>query len=157
MEKIRKIVSIKAPLNKVYDYVTTPENLLEIWPSMVEVTDVKRSADGAHSFNWVYKMGGIHFKGHADTIEVKQNSRIVVKSEKGIPSTFVWIFAGENGNTRVTLEVEYTMPGKLLDKLADKFLHRVNDREAELLLENLKARMEIGTKVVTKPDLRAHK
>lgn len=72
MEKIRKIVSIKAPLNKVYDYVTTPENFLEIWPSMVEVTDVKRSADGAHSFNWVYKMGGIHFKGHANTIEVSR-------------------------------------------------------------------------------------
>lgn len=147
MAKIRKSISIKAPLNQVYDFMTQPENLPEIWPSMVEVSHVKRSADGSHSFDWVYKMGGIHFKGHATTTEVVQNQRVVVHNDKGIPSTFFWAYSGENGNTKVILDVDYTLPSRLLDKLAEPFLHKINEREAETVLENLKARMEIGLKV----------
>jgi uncharacterized membrane protein len=145
MAKIKKFVSINAPLDRVFEYATHPENLPEIWPSMIEVSNVQRKADGWHSFDWVYKMAGIHFSGHAETTEVELNKRVVTKNERGIPSTFYWTFAGENGGTRVTMEVDYTLPGKVLDKLAEPFLHRVNEREAETVLENLKARMEIGT------------
>ncbi|GMV15913.1 MAG: hypothetical protein AMXMBFR56_41370 [Polyangiaceae bacterium] len=148
MAKIRKSISIRAPLNQVYDFMTQPENLLEIWPSMVEVSHVVRSADGSHSFDWVYKMGGIHFKGHAATSEVIQNQRVVVKNDKGIPSTFFWAYSGENGNTKLILDVDYTLPSRLLDKLAEPFLTKINEREAETLLENLKNRMELGMKAV---------
>jgi uncharacterized membrane protein len=144
MAKIKKFVSINAPLDRVYEYVTHPENLPEIWPSMIEVSNVQRKPDGSHSFDWVYKMAGIHFNGHANTIEVEMNKRVVVKNEKGIPSTFYWTYSGENGGTRVTMEVDYTLPGRVLDKLAEPFLHRLNEREAETVLENLKSRMEIG-------------
>jgi len=144
MAKISKSVSIHAPVSQVFEFVTHAEHLPEIWPSMVEVSNVQRKPDGAHSFNWVYKMAGIHFKGHAETVEVEQNRRAVVKNEKGIPSTFYWTYAGEDGVTKVTMEVEYTMPGKLLGKLAGPFLEKVNEREAETLLGNLKHRMEAG-------------
>lgn len=71
-----------------------------------------------------------------------------MKNEKGIPSTFVWTYAGENGGTRVTLEVDYTLPSHLLDRLAEPLLHRLNEREAETVLENLKTSLELGGKVV---------
>ncbi len=157
MAKIRKTVSIKAPLNLVFDFMTHPENLPEIWPSMVEVSNIKRSADGAHSFDWTYKMAGIHFKGHSDSTEVKTNERVVVKNEKGIPSTFIWTYAGEDGGLRLTLEVDYTMPSRLLEKLTEPFLTRLNEREAETVLENLKLRMELGQKAaVGKVETRPH-
>jgi hypothetical protein len=70
----------------------------------------------------------------------------VVKNEKGIVSTFYWTYAGENGETRVTMEVDYALPIRLLDKLAEPFLHRINEREAETVLENTKTRMEIGVR-----------
>jgi len=157
MVKIRKSISISAPLNVVFDYMTHPDNLPEIWPSMVEVSQVKRNADGTHSFDWVYKMAGIHFKGHAETTEVKTNSRVVVKNDKGIPSTFIWTYAGENGGCKLTLEVEYTLPSRAIEKLTEPLLHRLNDREAMNVLENLKTRMELGKSVTTKPETRAHK
>lgn len=144
MAKIKKFVSINAPLDRVFEYLTHPEHLPEIWPSMIEVSGVQRKADGSHSFDWVYKMAGVHFNGHAETTEIETNKRVVVRNDKGIPSTFYWTYSGENGGTRVTLEVDYTLPGRVLDKLAEPFLHRVNEREAESMLENLKARMEIG-------------
>jgi len=156
--KIRKSVSINAPLNEVFEYATQPQNLPEIWPSLVEVTRVERSPNGAHSFDWVYKMAGIHFTGHAKTTEVVQNERVVTKNEKGIPSTFFWTYSGENGGTKVMLEVDYTLPNRVLDKLAEPFLSRINEREAEALLENLKLRLEVGRKgVAAKPEIRAQR
>ena len=38
--------------------------------------------------------------------------------------------------------VEYTVPIPLLGKLAEAFIVRMNDREGDLTLANLKARME---------------
>jgi uncharacterized membrane protein len=146
MAKIRKSVSINAPLNTVFAYMTHPENLLEIWPSMIEVSNVKRKEDGAHDFDWVYKMAGMRFKGHSETIEAQPNARVVLKNEGGIPSTFTWTYAAEGSGTKLTVEVEYTLPGKLLDKLATPFLERVNEREAETLLANAKERIEVGEK-----------
>ena len=146
MAKIKNSIIIKAPLDRVFDYMTHPENLPEIWPSMVQVSNVKRQATGAHNFDWVYKMAGLHFKGHAQTTEVELNKRVVLKNEAGIPSTFIWTYGGENGGTKVALEVEYTVPVPLLDKLAAPFIQKLNEREALTMLENLRLRMEVGVK-----------
>lgn len=146
MARIRKTVSINAPVNVVWDYLTHPENLPEIWPSMIEVSNVKRRDDGSHSFDWVYKMAGMRFKGHSDTTEIEKNARIVVKNQDGIPSTFTWTYSGEDGGTKLVMEVDYTLPSKLLDKLASPFLERINEREAETVLANAKERLEIAQK-----------
>jgi len=42
----------------------------------------------------------------------------------------------------VTFEAEYSVPLPLLGKLAEAFIIKQNEREAELLLANLRARME---------------
>lgn len=146
MITIRRSVSIKAPLDRVYEFMTTPENLPTIWPSMIEVNNVSRKPDGAHSFDWVYKMAGIKFKGHSDTKEVEKNKRIVLKNEKGIESTFRWTYQGEDGGTKLTMEVEYEIPVSLFEKLAGPFIERLNEHEAEQVLNNLKVRLEMGTK-----------
>ncbi len=159
MATIRKSVSIKAPLDQVYAYMTNPENLPEIWPSMVEVSHVKTAPDGSHSFDWVYKMAGIRFKGHSDTVEVEKNKHVRLKTEKGIPNTFNWTYSGENGGTRLNVAIEYAMPQSLLKKLTEPFVQRLNEREAETLLENLKTRMELGAApeaLKRKPEKRAH-
>jgi hypothetical protein len=44
--------------------------------------------------------------------------------------------------TQVTFEIEYSIPIPLLGKFAEAFLVKMNEREAETLLANLKARME---------------
>lgn len=144
MITIRKTITVDATANRIYEFMTTPENLPEIWPSMIEVSNVKRGADGTHAFDWVYKMAGLRFQGRSETSEVALNDHYVVKNEKGIPSTFRWTFAGENGHTKVTMECQYEIPSKLLEKLARPFIERQNEHEAGVVLQNLKARMELG-------------
>ena len=149
MGTVRKSIRIQAPVDRVFDYMTDPTHLPDIWPSLVEVTNAEHSPGGEHRFDWVYKLAGLRLKGHAETVDTEKNKRVVVKSEKGIPSTFRWTYAGENGETDLTLEIEYGVPIPLLEKLAKPALRKLNEHEAVLLLNNLKARMELDEEIRT--------
>ncbi len=142
MEKIRKSIQIRAPVARVFDHLANPKNLLEIWPSMVEVKNEVVAPTGGHTFDWTYKMAGVPFHGHCETVEVERNRRRVDRNESWIPSTFRWEYAGAGDTTEVQLDIEYEPPFAVLGRLAAPFLRWLNEREAETLLANLKARME---------------
>jgi uncharacterized membrane protein len=142
MVKITRSIVIHAPVEKIFNYQSDPTNLPEIWPSMVEIKNVQPSASGGKDFGWVYKMAGMRFDGASETTEQVVNQRLVTRSVKGIESNFVWTFKPEEDGTRLTLEVEYNVPIPLLGKLAEAFIVKQNEHEADVMLANLKARME---------------
>ena len=143
MAKINESVSIDAPLERVFEYMTHPENLPEIWPSMVETSNIQRSEDGSVSYDWLYKMAGVRFEGHAEGEVVEPHKKVVIRSESGIPNTFEWTYSGDDKHTDVEVSIEYSIPGKLLQKLAEPLVRRLNEHEARTFLQNLKARMEL--------------
>lgn len=155
MIKIKKSIRIDAPVSRVFDFASNPENMPAFWPSMVEVTDVKRGADGGYAFDWVYKMAGVRFRGHSDPLAHEKDSLVVTRSKKGIPSTFRWHFQAEKGGTLLNLEVDYELPGKLLDKLAEPIVKRINEREADTVLANIKEMVETGKRARGRPEARA--
>lgn len=142
MAKIEKSILINAPVEKVFEFMSKPENLPEIWPSLQEVRNVQPLPNGGYCYDWSYKMAGLRFDGKAEWIEFVKNQRIVDKNESSIPSTFVWSYRADNGGARVTVNVDYTIPSAALGKLAEPIIHRMNEHEAEIVLANLKARME---------------
>ena len=142
MAKSEKTITINAPVEKVFNYIEAGTNLPEIWPSLVEVTDVKRLPNGGHSDRFVYKMAGIRLEGTSEDIEYVPNQRIVTKTTGGAESTQTWLFQPEAGGTKVTFTVEYNVPIPVLGKLAEAVIIKMNEREGDLLLANLKARME---------------
>ena len=142
MAKLGKSVTIKAPVEKVFSFMTDPRNYPEIWPSMVEVKDVKESPKGGCDFSWVYKMAGVRFEGASEELEHVANQRIVAENKKGIPSKFTWNYKPEAGGTTLAVEVEYTVPVPLLGKMAEAVIVKLNENEMNVLLANLKARME---------------
>ena len=139
---VEKSVTIKAPVEKVFGFMADPRNLPEIWPSMVEVKDVQPLPAGGYNFGWTYKMAGMRFEGASETTELIANQRNVTESKKGIQSKFTWTYKPEAGGTKLTVQVEYTVPVPLLGKLAEAFIIKQNEHEAEAMLANLKARME---------------
>ncbi len=155
MAKISRTVEIDAPAERVYAFMTNPENIPEVWPSLLEATNVQLSEDGSHSFDFVYKMAGKKFDGHAETTEVEKNRRAVVNATGGIPSTLHYKYESLGSNKmRFTMETDYTLPSKLLSRLAEPFLRRINEHEADLVVHNLKARMELGDRA--QPEARPH-
>ena len=129
-------------MEKVFGYIDEATNLPEIWPSLVQVTDVQRLPNGGHSDRFVYKMAGIRLEGTAEDVEYVPNQRIVTKTTGGAESTQTWLFEPEAGRTKVTFKVEYTVPIPVLGKIAEAVIIRMNDREGDLTLANLKARIE---------------
>jgi uncharacterized membrane protein len=142
MLKIERSVLINAPVDKVFSYVHEPNNMLEYWPSMLEVKNVKALPNGGYEYDWVYNMAGIHINGHAEWVEYVKNERVVNKNESGIPSTFVWSYKPEGDGTRLDLSVEYTIPGAVLGKLAEPFIRKLNENQADTVMANLIARLE---------------
>jgi carbon monoxide dehydrogenase subunit G len=142
MTKLIKTINIDAPADKVFEFIIQPENLIEVWPSLVEANDIERLPNGGTKFNWKYKMAGMTFDGTSEDIEVIDGSQVVSKTEGGIPGTVTWTTEQEGLGTKVTFETEYTVPVPLLGKLAENLIVRANEREASTLLENMKDRLE---------------
>lgn len=142
MLKLERSVTIATPVETVFDYVSDPRNLPEIWPSLVEVKDVRPLANGGKRFDFIYKMAGFRFAGISEDTEYVRPDHLFIKITGGIEGAFQWKFTPLGKETRVTLTVTYTIPGALLGKLAEPFIARQNERENELLLDNLKLRLE---------------
>jgi len=144
MERIKRTAFIEAPPAKIFGYLMDPRNLPEIWPSMVEVSNVKTKPDGTTQGNdFTYKMAGVKFHGHTEFADVQRDRIIVWKSEGGIKSTIRWSFEPHGKGTDITDEVEYELPANLLTRLAAPFLRKLNEHEADACVSNLKERMEM--------------
>ena len=142
MAKLEKTITINAPVEKIFNYISQPTNLPEFWPSLVETSDVQELPNGGHSNRWVYKMAGIRLEGTSEDVEYITNQRLVSKTKGGVESTQTWMFQPEAGGTKVTFNVEYTVPIPVLGKLAEAVIAKMNEHEGDLVLANLKARME---------------
>lgn len=141
MTKIQKSIVIDAPLEKVFGFMAEPNNLPEIWPSLIEIKNVLPLPNGGYCYEWISKMAGIRFEGQAECSEFVKNQRIVDKNEGGISSTFVWNYQPEDGSTRVSVFIDYLLPGAVLARVTEPVINQMNEHEAELVLANLKTRM----------------
>jgi ligand-binding SRPBCC domain-containing protein len=142
MATLKNSIVIHAPVEKVFAYMDEPTNLLEIWPSMVDIRNVKEIGGGKKTYDWTYKMAGMKLDGSSEVLEYVLNQRTVVAGRGGIESKFVWTYTPVENGTQVTSQVEYKVPVPVLGKLAESIIVKQNEREAETLLANLKARME---------------
>ena len=142
MAKITRDILINAPVEKVFEYHSNPMNQPEYWPSMLEVKDIEEQPGGGRKYNWVYKMAGIRLNGSTETTEFVENERIVTKSSGGVESTFTYTYKPEGEGTRLTMELEYVVPVPVIGKLAEGFILKTNEREADTVMGNLKDRLE---------------
>jgi uncharacterized membrane protein len=142
MVKIERNILINAPVEDVFAYHSDPRNSPEYWPSFIEVKDIEELPNGGKKYSWVYKMAGIRFNGMTTTTEFEKNQLITTKSEGGIDSTFSYTYKAEGDGTRLSMMVDYSVPVPVLGKLAESFILKMNEREADTVMANLKDRLE---------------
>ena len=140
MAIIGEAVTINAPVEKIFNYISKPKNLPEFWPSLVEVTDVQSLPTGGYKARYVYKMAGIRFQGIGEYTEIVLNKSLVIVTKGGISSVLAWAFRSQANRTKVTLTADYNIPIPLLGKLAEAVVEKMNEQELTLLLSNLRAR-----------------
>jgi len=141
MAKVERSITINAPVDKVFAYITNPTNEMEWFTSITDIRDIKGQGVG-QKYGYTYKLAGLPLKGESEVIEYTPNQRYVTKSKGGVVSTWTWTFKPEDGGTRLNVVVEYTIPVPVLGKVGEKLALGQIEREADLAAANIKARLE---------------
>ena len=142
MASINKEILINAPLEKIFNYVFNPTNLTQIWPRFMVIKNEQLLPNSGYSFEYVYKMAGKHFEGTGEYTNINPNAGLSVKTKGAIDSEITWTFRSKENQTRVTLSVDYRVPLPILSLLSGHIAIAMNDQEAELILNNLRATFE---------------
>lgn len=141
MAEVTRSTTINAPVEKIFAYIENPMNQLEWFPGLMEIKDVAGKGVGSHH-RFTYKMIGLRLKGESTAKEYVPNERIVTQSKGGIVSTWTWTFTPEDGKTKLSVTVKYTIPVPVLGKVAEVVALRWTEREADMAVANIKAKME---------------
>jgi uncharacterized membrane protein len=145
MSVINKTVLIKAPVSRVFAFVTAPQNWTRYVTSLVDVRDLSADAPAKGStFRWAYKMMGVTFTGTGTITENVKNRRfgMSLRSKMNINESYEFS-KSENGATELKVRIEYEMPGQVLAYLADtRLVERLNNLEARNVLDKIRMMCE---------------
>ncbi|MFC1898948.1 hypothetical protein ACFLXP_01230 [Chloroflexota bacterium] len=54
MTTIGEALTINTSVEKIFNYVSTPDNLPKFWPGLVEIADVQSLPEGGYTTRYVY-------------------------------------------------------------------------------------------------------
>lgn len=145
MLQFEQTIIVHAPVGPVFDFVADRSHLATIWPSLIELTDLKRRPTGSCTFSYAYKMAGIRLEGTGEDTEYVAKQRIITKLTGGLDCTITFRFAPVGAQqTKVLFAVAYAVPTALVRKVGEPFVAQLNEHEAELVLRNLKTHFEVA-------------
>jgi uncharacterized membrane protein len=137
---------IYCPIDEVWAYHTDLSRAPEWWPNVSECLRL----DGEHAppspgtgYIWRYNMLGRTFKGAITVQEVKAPTRFTFAVAGQINGTFRHEYrATAKTRTRITLMVDYEVPGILGKAVNVLFIEKRNAADAEHALDQLKEHLE---------------
>ena len=148
MPLLTKEIFVDAPLVEIYNFVSQPGNLPQIWPNLLWISKDKILSNGGYSFRWKYMMSGITLTGRGECIDLVPGLWLISKTHGGLESTHTWTFRDNHHGTRVTLTIDYQLPSRFLNRVAAATMLDSNEKEVELILDNLKIKLEKADRVL---------
>lgn len=136
-------IDIRAPLTRVFAYIDDPRMLPSWMVGMDEVRNVIGTGEGAQ-YEWTYTMAGIPLRGQNVVVEWEENRRTVHQGIGMIHSMWVGTVEPLDHGTRLTIDVEYTLPFFILGRLAESATVGRNDRDIKASLAKVQAILESG-------------
>jgi carbon monoxide dehydrogenase subunit G len=153
MAHITKSTMINSPPDKVFKALDDPNQMPTIVPAVSRVSDVKLSPRRVgDTFRVTYGLMGMHFDLDFTNVENLPPKKIVRQFEGGMSGKMSYTLEPEGDMTKVSFDVEYQMSGGVLGKAMNRLLvERMNEKNAERMLENLKMLMETKETPVLAP------
>ena len=140
MATIHKTIDINVPAEKVFELLIDPKRFPEYAPGVASVEDIRQSEQHiGDSFRVTYSVLGLHFPMTFTATEYEQPTRLSTRFEGSMKGTWTWLLEPRGNSTHITAALEYEMTGGILGKAINTVLvERMNEKNAERLLENLK-------------------
>ena len=147
METVEKSVCIQAPAKKIFDYVSDPAHLPTIWVNMTNIQDIQMVARDRHRYHWQYMLCGVRFEGESEVVEQRVPTMLMEKWRGGLYGHIEWMMTPQNGDTQVTIRLEYVFPAPLTQKHTCEHVNAEHARDVEATLNNLKRVLEEAVEI----------
>lgn len=141
MISFRRDLVLKAPIDKVFNYISNPVNETEYIPGVIDIHDVSGKGVGLKC-HWTYKIMGFRLNGEAEIVEYTPERKYVIKTKGDVESTWDWTFEDDSGKTRLKLKADYSLPMPVLERVGEALLKVLNAHEANYAMAILKKRLE---------------
>jgi uncharacterized membrane protein len=153
MPFVEQSIDISAPVEVIFGLIAhEPERMPEWWPPFELQERITAAPTGVGSVSrYVYNMMGVKIKGEHRVESMSENDHLTVKTTSGIDSKFDFTFTPMKGYTRLTIRVDYTLPGSVLGQLLNRAaIEQKNERDLQEGLNHLKeiAEREARTRVM---------
>jgi hypothetical protein len=124
MAHIEHRTLMKTSLEKAFDYVIQPKTRPEWLGSVLEVSDISEGQIGiGTSWNEKQKIAGGIFEYRCEMTEFERPNKWAMEfTLLGIKNQLVNIFEPDGDRIRMTLIIDYVLPGKILGQLTDLLL-----------------------------------
>ena len=147
MGHLKHSVHINAPVDKIDEFTEHPNN----WPTfMVGMSDINATTERSEvgsEVSFTVVMAGVHLHQSVRTVENRDDpeggGHWRGEFTGGQSGWMTMDFKPDDGGTLVIQEMEYTVPGSLLGRVADRLvIERMQERDMLHSLENLRLLME---------------
>ena len=134
-------IVINAPLKTVFAYVNDLATMPDWLAGLVEVRNVIGTGMGQQC-DFTFKMVGVQLRGSAVVVDCVPDERCTHQSIGMLSADWTNIVEPHEDGTKLSVEVEYTLPGAVLGKLAEHLTIRRMKRDLQSSLLNVKEMLE---------------
>jgi carbon monoxide dehydrogenase subunit G len=142
MISVSDSITVDASREAVYEFLDDPQNHAQITPSLEDVRDVEPLDNGGKRLAFTYSLGGVGLDGELEEVEHVPPETLRFEMSGRLAGELTFTLEETDGGTRVTYAADYEVPGRVIERLAEPFVWRYNERELRTTLENLKTRLE---------------
>lgn len=136
--------TISAPPKKVYEFISEATRATSFIPGLSRIHDVKPAVTQPGQ-TWNYEFDWFGFVVSGDSKCTKSESPKVYEFQTltGNPSTWTYQIEPDGSNTRLTLAVQYEVPGNVVARFASQpVFEKMNQDRAVEVVANIKAMLE---------------
>jgi len=148
MAYLKKSILIHASVEDVYALARDPNRWPVWYVGMSELDELTGEGEVGTTAQFRYTMAGMSFPVTVEVLEDQsdpEGARWHGRIEGPLAGEQTFTYAPDDGDTEVTAEIEYTVPGKALGRVANRLvIERMQARSMEATLDNLKLLCEEG-------------
>lgn len=123
----------------LFELVMHPDHLHQVNPD-IRVVSYTPSPLGGYDTDWEYQFGAMKLAGKSKVVACEPPHKLIVETQGGIPSRWVWSFAVQGDGVLVGVNLDYDVPKPLA--FMGNLLTKRNEKSVEMQLENLKMLVE---------------
>jgi len=143
-EKLHSELLINAPIDKVFAFLTTPQNIPLVLPGLIDNTNIPElPLKAGSSFDYRYQMFGVVTEGKTTVDAIEGPHTYNFSTSGGNMSHWYEKLSDEGGQTRVTVDIEYDPAASWFEKVQLGVVRTFMPQELDRFLQNVRTVMEL--------------